>query len=184
MYFNSIYILKRPQIFFILVLNSKGEKVLGQSKRIADRTTTLFSENLYKNLHLQKPSWQLRGEPFQGELLISQRKSIWKRERIFQNLKMFLEIISLYHWLIAKEFEKNFQKICKNKLSGTNVVQNANYIKNIQIYLELFSFQSNLCTSVKCKLATFLHFVFALFCVGINHQKGGDWKGNGLNHFL
>jgi hypothetical protein len=23
-----------------------------------------------------------------------------------------------------------------------------------------------------CKLATFLHFVFALVCVGINHQKG------------
>jgi hypothetical protein len=24
----------------------------------------------------------------------------------------------------------------------------------------------------KCKLATFLYFVFALVCVGINHQKG------------
>jgi hypothetical protein len=26
----------------------------------------------------------------------------------------------------------------------------------------------------KCKLVTFLHFVFALVCVGMNHQKGGD----------
>jgi hypothetical protein len=26
----------------------------------------------------------------------------------------------------------------------------------------------------KCKLVTFLHFIFALVCVGINHQKGGD----------
>jgi hypothetical protein len=26
----------------------------------------------------------------------------------------------------------------------------------------------------KCKLVTFLHFTFALVCVGINHQKGGD----------
>jgi hypothetical protein len=25
-----------------------------------------------------------------------------------------------------------------------------------------------------CKLVTFLHFIFALICVGINHQKGGD----------
>jgi hypothetical protein len=25
----------------------------------------------------------------------------------------------------------------------------------------------------KCKLVTFLHFIFALVCVGINHQKGG-----------
>jgi hypothetical protein len=24
----------------------------------------------------------------------------------------------------------------------------------------------------KCKLATFLYFVFSLFCVGISHQKG------------
>jgi hypothetical protein len=26
----------------------------------------------------------------------------------------------------------------------------------------------------KCKLVTFLHFIFALVCAGINHQKGGD----------
>jgi hypothetical protein len=26
----------------------------------------------------------------------------------------------------------------------------------------------------KCKLVTFLYFVFDLVCVGINHQKGGD----------
>jgi hypothetical protein len=34
-----------------------------------------------------------------------------------------------------------------------------------------------------CKLITFIHFVFALVCVGINHQKGGDGKGNGLKTF-
>jgi hypothetical protein len=26
----------------------------------------------------------------------------------------------------------------------------------------------------KYKLVIFLHFIFALVCVGINHQKGGD----------
>jgi hypothetical protein len=36
---------------------------------------------------------------------------------------MLLEIIFLYHWLFAKEFEKTFFKIfAKTKLSGTNVV--------------------------------------------------------------
>jgi hypothetical protein len=25
-----------------------------------------------------------------------------------------------------------------------------------------------------CKLVTLLHFILALVCVGINHQKGGD----------
>jgi hypothetical protein len=34
------------------------------------------------------------------------------------------------------------------------------------------------------KLVTFLHIIFALVSVGINHQKGGDLNGNGLNHFL
>jgi hypothetical protein len=42
-----------------------------------------------------------------------------------------LEIIFLYHWIFAKEFEKTFQKICKNKLSGANVFQNVKYIKTI-----------------------------------------------------
>jgi hypothetical protein len=54
---------------------------------------------------------------------------------------MSLEIILLYHWLLAKEFEKTFPKdLQKNKLSGVNVVQNFNYI-NTLIYLELLSLQ-------------------------------------------
>jgi hypothetical protein len=38
-----------------------------------------------------------------------------KQREEFQILKMLLEIIFLYLWLFAKEFEKFFQKICKNK---------------------------------------------------------------------
>jgi hypothetical protein len=37
---------------------------------------------------------------------------------------------------------------------------------------------------INYKLVTFLHSSFALVCVGINHQKGGDSKGNRVNHFL
>jgi hypothetical protein len=33
------------------------------------------------------------------------------------------------------------------------------------------------------KLVTISYFIFALVCVGINHQKGGDWKGKGLKPF-
>jgi hypothetical protein len=29
---------------------------------------------------------------------------------------------------------------------------------------------------INCKLVTFLHLLFALVCVGINHQKGGRLK--------
>jgi hypothetical protein len=36
-----------------------------------------------------------------------------------------------------------------------------------------------------CKLVTFLHFIFALFCVGINHQKKGEIEREmSLKHFL
>jgi hypothetical protein len=41
---------------------------------------------------------------------------------------------------------------------------------------------SNLCTSIS--IQTSYISIFALVSVGINHQKGGDCKGNGLNHFL
>jgi hypothetical protein len=78
-----------------------------------DYTTTLFSENFFfqiRTIALAKTFVIAKGRTFSGELLFSQRKSILKRERIFQNLKMPLEIIFLYHWQIAKEFKKTFPK--------------------------------------------------------------------------
>jgi hypothetical protein len=51
-----------------------------------------------------------KGRISSGELLFSQRKSIWNRGRIFKISKMLLEIIFLYHWLFTKEFEKTFPK--------------------------------------------------------------------------
>jgi hypothetical protein len=50
------------------------------------------------------------------------------------------------------------------------VVQNGKY----QIKLILRNAFITYAHLSKCKLVTFLHFIFALFCVGINHQKGGD----------
>jgi hypothetical protein len=32
-----------------------------------------------------------------------------------------------------------------------------------------------------CKLVQLCTSIFALVCFGINHQKGGDWKGNKLS---
>jgi hypothetical protein len=37
---------------------------------------------------------------------------------------MLLEIIFLYLWLFAKEFEKTFPKDLQKQASGVNVVQN------------------------------------------------------------
>jgi hypothetical protein len=59
-----------------------------------------------------------------GELLFSQRKSIWNTGEEFQILKMLLAIIFIYLWLFAKNFEKIFPKDLQKQTSGANVVQN------------------------------------------------------------
>jgi hypothetical protein len=72
---------------------------------------------------------------------------------------------------ICKRTLKRFSKrIWKNKTSGANVVQNVKY----QIKLILRNAFITYAHLSKCNLVTFLHFIFALVCVGINHQKGGD----------
>jgi hypothetical protein len=45
-----------------------------------------------------------------------------KKGENFSKLENALEIIFLYHWLIAKEFENTFPKDLQKKLSGANVV--------------------------------------------------------------
>jgi hypothetical protein len=78
---------------------------------------------------------------------------------------------------LQKDFEKNFQKICKNKTCGANVVQNvkieeSNPYISIEIII-LVSLQATFALTL-CKLVQFCTYIFALVCVGINHQKGGD----------
>jgi hypothetical protein len=77
-----------------------------------------------KEKSFQKPSWKLRGEFLQGELLFSQRKSIWNRGGI-SNLKN----ASCNHILIPlaickKKFEKVFPNDLQKQTSGANAVQN------------------------------------------------------------
>jgi hypothetical protein len=70
-----------------------------------------------------------------------------------------------------------YKRICKNKTSGASVVQNFNKNKTIHAYLVeiiiLVSFQATFALNL-CKLVQFCTYIFALVCVGINHQKGGD----------
>jgi hypothetical protein len=74
-------------------------------------------------------------------------------------------------------FEKNFTKNLQKKTCAASVVQNFkqeenNPCKSIEINL-LVSLQATLALTL-CKLVQFCAFTFALVCVGINHQKGGD----------
>jgi hypothetical protein len=50
---------------------------------------------------------------------------------------MLLEIILLYLWLHAKEFEKTFPKDLQKQASGANVVQNVKKKKAITFILRL-----------------------------------------------
>jgi hypothetical protein len=72
---------------------------------------------------------------------------------------------------------KRFSKrICKNKTSGANVVQNVKYQIKL-IYLEIVSFQNNLCTSVKMQTS---YISILYICFGLCwHQspKRGRLKG-------
>ena len=59
---------------------------------------------------LSKPSWTLKGGSHLGEVLFSQRKSIWNRGREFQILKMLLKILFICLWLFAKDLWNDLQK--------------------------------------------------------------------------
>jgi hypothetical protein len=77
--------------------------------------------------------------------------------------------------ILQKVLEKNLQKILQNKTSGANVVQ---YVKNKETihahYVSILAqFQATFALTL-CKLVQLCTFIFALVCVGINHQKGGD----------
>jgi hypothetical protein len=50
---------------------------------------------------------------------------------------MLLEIIFLYLWLFAKEFENTFPKDLQKQASGSNVVQNVKKKKVITFILRL-----------------------------------------------
>jgi hypothetical protein len=89
-------------------------------------------------------------------------------------LKMLLANLIHIPLTICKRTLKRFSKrICKNKTSGANVVQNVKYQIKL-IYLDMLSFQNNLCTSVKIQTS----YISKLYiCFGLCwHQspKRGD----------
>jgi hypothetical protein len=93
-------------------------------------------------------------------------------------LRMLHEIIFLYLWVFAKDFEKVFPKYLQKQESGANVVQMLYRINQSRLFLDICTKSFNWFNSMypmhinhNCKLVTVLHFIFALVCVGINHQK-------------
>jgi hypothetical protein len=59
------------------------------------------------------------------EVLFSQKEKHLKQGEKISNLeKCFLKSYSYTFDYFAKDFEKKFQKVCKNKTSGASVVHN------------------------------------------------------------
>ena len=96
---------------------------------------------------------------------------LWEKGGVFEILdQISLENLSLclYKWIWLRD--RNLSLICKNKSSGG---------KWWSIYVKIESKQFWVLIWID-----FVLVLLALCCIGINHQKGGDWKGNvPLGHF-
>ena len=99
-----------------LALNAKGGELVGSKQK--DRTTTLFSKTVSQ-----------RGRNYSNYKNPLDRKS-WK---------CFLKSYSYTIDYLQKNLKRLFQKICKNKQSGANVVQNVKLEESNHIYLEILS---------------------------------------------
>jgi hypothetical protein len=95
-----------------LALNAKGGEINRPKQK--DCTTTLFFGNFLI---------QIGTIAFAKNLLTAKGENLSKLENAFGKYI----IIPLAN--CKRNFKSLLQKICKNKLSGANVVQNFNYIK-------------------------------------------------------
>jgi hypothetical protein len=96
---------------------------------------------------------------------------LWEKGGIFEILNQFLlEWLSLCLNMCVWLRDKNLSLICKNKPSGGTEWSIYVKIESKQFWVPIWF--------------DFVLVLLALCCVGINHQKGGDWKGNvPLGHF-
>jgi hypothetical protein len=175
----------------------KGEKIWAQSKRttpppnfqIGDFQLVNFklvSYYVQKGEEVVFQKWYIktllntkRRISFRGSFVLVKGKA-FETGGEFQILKMLLEILFIYLWLFAKGLWKGFTKeFAKTK----QVVQAWSKILKIKkqsmhtlwVFI-LTQFQATF-TLTLCKLVQLCISILALVCVGINHQKGGDWKG-------
>jgi hypothetical protein len=79
---------------------------------------------------------------------------------------------------LQKILKRFFQNICKNKKVVQMLSKMLNRINQSRLFLDICTKSFNWFNSMypmhvnhNCKLVTVLHFIFALVCVSINHQK-------------
>jgi hypothetical protein len=93
---------------------------------------------------------------------------------------MLRKILFIYLWLSAKEllkrFTKEFAKTKQVVQAWSKILKMKKQSMRILWVVILAQFQAIFALTL-CKLVQLCTSIFALVCVGINHQKGGDWKG-------
>jgi len=157
----------RAKIDPVLVLDAKGGE--NKAKAINGSATTwefwksrvrvFVCQNTLVCLLLSKVGL-LWGEG----LIMGKRGSFWILDQFL--VKYLSLCFNMCVWLR----DRKLSLICKNKPSGG---------KEWSIYAKFESKQ--FCVFICIDVAILL---VAFYCVGINHQKGGDWKGNvPLGHF-
>jgi hypothetical protein len=121
------------------------------------------------NGYLLKPSWRLGGELYSGEFFVKSKKKHLKQGGEISNPKnVSCNLIHIPLTICKKTLKWFSKRICKNKTSGANVVQNVKYQIKL-IYSEMLSFQNNLCTFVKMQTS----YISTLYiCFGLGwHQS-------------
>jgi hypothetical protein len=106
-----------------------GESISPKQK---DRTTIFWKFSIdifwyvyFQNWYLLEPSWKLRGEFYSGGVLFESKENHLKQWEKISNLENASRNIFHIPLTTCKKTLKRFSKrICKNKTSGANVVQN------------------------------------------------------------
>jgi hypothetical protein len=90
------------------------------------------------------------------------------------NLRNALKISFLCLRPYANNFEKILSKVCKNRYMwckcGLKLQSCQYYSYGLRTAFISIAYEH----LTNCELVKILYFRFALVCVGINHQKGGD----------
>jgi hypothetical protein len=157
---------KGPRLILFWCLMPKGEKI--RPKQMDQLPLEHFENSRVRTFVLSKYSYCLllsKVGLLWGECLImGKRESFW----IFD--QFLLEYLSLCLNKCVWLRDRKLNLICKSKPSGGK--EWSKYAK----------FESKTILVLICIDVALL--VVAFWCVGINHQKGGDWKGKvPLGHF-
>jgi hypothetical protein len=157
---------KGPRLIPFWCLMPKGEKIKAKAINGSATTWEFFLKiNSRIELLVCQNSFIVK-----SWLLVGRSVDYGKRG-VFEILNQFLlEWLSLSLNMCVWLRNRNLSLICKNKPSGG---------KEWSIYAKYESKQFWVLICIDIALV-----LVALCCVGINHQKGGDWKGNvPLGHF-